>query len=79
MLRSITLVGFAVALTAAGTAFAQSPPSGYGTEGPYGRRLDHQAQSTFQRHYNHFNESKYRAENSARWVRRHGEGFPSPF
>ena len=49
MFRTITLAALAVALMAAQSAFAQ-PPSGYGTEGPYGQRLDAQAQSTFQRH-----------------------------
>ena len=71
MVRTIALIGL---LTAAGTAFAGAP-TGYGTEGPYGQRLNHQAQSTFQRGWNNANESKYRAEESARWVRRHGSPF----
>ena len=78
MLRQFSTIGLAVALTAANAAFAQ-PPSGYGTEGPYGRRLHAQAQSTFQRNWNNANESKYRAEESARWVRRHRQGAPNPF
>jgi hypothetical protein len=77
MLRTIALVGLGIALT--GTQALAQPPSGYGTEGPYGRRLNHQAQSTFQRDWNNANESKYRAEESARWVRRHHVGFPNPF
>ncbi|RBP16463.1 hypothetical protein DFR50_105106 [Roseiarcus fermentans] len=77
MLKPLAFVGLAVALTAAQAAFAQ--PSGYGTEGPNGRRLDARAQSTYQRHWNSANESKYRAEESARWMRHHGEGFPNPF
>ena len=71
MVRTIALIGL---LTAAGTAFAAAP-SGYGTEGPYGRRLHHQATSTFQRNWNASNESKYRGAESARWVRRHGSPF----
>lgn len=78
MSRTLLAVGLAVALTAANAAFAQSP-SGYGTEGPYGRRLHAEAQSTFQRNWNNGNESKYRAEESARWVRRHHQGLPNPF
>ena len=78
MLRTLSFAGFAVALTAANPAFAQ-PPSGYGTEGPYGRRLSTHAESTFQRQWNAANESKYRAEESARWVRRHHSGLPTPY
>jgi hypothetical protein len=77
MLRTITLTGLAMALTT-GAALAQSP-SGYGTEGPYGKRLHARAQSTFDRHWNAANESKHRAESSARWVRQHGQGLPNPF
>ena len=78
MRRTITLSGFAVALLAGGTAFAQ-PPSGYGTEGPGGDRLYGRARSTYERHWNADNEPKHRAENSARWVRHHRQGIPSPF
>jgi len=78
MLRMITLAGLVVALTAGSAAFAQ-PPSGYGTEGPNGERLDDQAQTTFDRHWNANNEPQYRAESSARWLRQHGQGLPNPF
>ena len=76
MVRTFALIGLLAALTVPQAVFAQ-PPSGYGTEGPYGQRLH--AHSTFERHWNAFNESKWRAEESARWMRRHGQSFPSPF
>lgn len=75
MLRTITL---AIALTTVGAGLAKAQ-SGYGTEGPGGVRLTTQAESTWDRHWNANNESKYRAENSARWLREHGQGFPAPF
>ncbi|HYA81763.1 MAG TPA: hypothetical protein VED87_12640 [Methylocystis sp.] len=74
MVRTMSLVGLLAALTVSQAALAAAP-SGYGTEGPYGRRLHHQATSTFQRNWNASNESKYRAAESARWVRRHGSPF----
>jgi hypothetical protein len=76
MVRLIALVGVATVLAAPLAAFAAAP-SGYGTEGPYGRRLHHQAQTTFDREWNHWNESKNRAEESARWMRQHG--YRNPF
>jgi len=78
MIRTIAVVGLVAAVTAPQAAFAVSS-SGYGTEGPYGRRLHTQAQTPFQRDWNYWNESKYRAEEGSRWLRRHGERFPSPF
>ena len=79
MARKIALIGlvaiFALPLTA---AFAQAP-SGYGTEGPNGKRLDTRARSTFQRGWNAGHESQNRARASASWMRRHGTGFPLPF
>ena len=75
MVRLIALVGLSAFLTAPFAAFAAAP-SGYGTEGAYGRKLHYQAQTTFDREWNHWNESKNRAEASSRWVRRHGV---SPF
>ena len=78
MVGTIASIGLLAALTVPQAVFA-GPPTGYGTEGPYGRRLHHQAQSTFQRGWNNFNEPKYRAEESARWMRRHGNSFPSAF
>jgi hypothetical protein len=78
MVRTIALLGLVAALSVPQLASAQSP-SGYGTEGPNGRRLHAQAQSTFQRGWNADNESKHRAEASANWQRRHGKRFPTPF
>jgi hypothetical protein len=75
MFRTITLMGFVVALAV--PAFAETS-TGYGTEGPYHAR--HGAPlSTFQRGWNNGHESQNRARASASWVRRHGAGFPSPF
>ena len=70
MIRTIAFVGFAAALTVAQGALAQAP-SGFGTEGPQGQRLHHQAVSSFQRGWNNYNESKYRAAESAEWLRQH--------
>jgi hypothetical protein len=78
MFSKIALISLAAALALPAAAFAQSP-TGYGTEGPRGKQLHSQAQSTFSRGWNHFNESKYRAESSAAWLRQHGKSFPSPF
>ena len=75
MVRTIALVGLVAALTAPQTVLAGS--SGYGTEGPYGRHSH--ARSTFDRNWNQNHESKNRAEASARGMRRHGKGFPTPF
>ncbi len=77
MVRTIALIGLVAAVTGAQGAFAACP-SGYGTEGPNGQRLCGQAESSFQRHWNYANESKYRAEASAEWMRRH-HGALSPF
>jgi hypothetical protein len=78
MVRTIALIGLVAAVTGAQGAFAACP-SGYGTEGPNGQRLCGQAESSFQRHWNYDNESKYRAEASAEWMRRHHKHFPLPF
>lgn len=78
MIRAFAAIGFIAVLAAPLAAFA-SPPSGYGTEGANGQRLDARALSTFERGWNAANESKNRAESSAEWLRQHGKGFPSPF
>ncbi len=78
MLRKIALISLAASLALPAAAFAESP-TGYGTEGPNGKQLHSRAESSFSRHWNQSNESKYRAESSAAWMRRHGKGFPSPF
>jgi hypothetical protein len=76
MLRTIAFVSLVTAMTAAPLAAFAGTPSGYGTEGPNGRRLHSQAESTFQRNWNHYNQSKYRAEQSAGWLRRHDDRNP---
>jgi hypothetical protein len=78
MVKTIALIGFVAALAVPQASFAGSP-TGYGTEGPYGKTLHNQARSTPQRHWNAWNESKHRAEASASWMREHGKSFPTPF
>jgi hypothetical protein len=81
MIKAIALIGLAVALTAPHAALAEAPsaPSGYGTEGPNGQRLDAWAQSTYARQWNQANESLWRAESSAEWLRLHGKSSPLLF
>ncbi len=78
MIRAFAALGFIAVLAGPYTALA-GPPSGYGTEGPNGQRLDARALSTFDRRWNAAHESKNRAEASAEWLRQHGRGFPAPF
>ena len=49
MVKTIGVLWLAAAVATPLSAFAQS---GYGTEGPNGRRLHSHAQSTFERHWN---------------------------
>ena len=79
MLKAFALVVFTAALVLSANAAFATSPSGYGTEGPYGQRLHRRAETSFDRHWNSFNESKWRAERSAEWMRRHGKHFPLPF
>jgi hypothetical protein len=81
MLKTIALVGLAVALAIPSTAaFAVSgTSSAYGTD-DYEPTIPTQSLSNFDRGWNHANESKDRARASADWVRRHGSpgGYPYP-
>ncbi len=77
MVRTLTLIGLAVALTASQAAFSETS-TGFGTEGRYHARPGAPL-STFQRGWNNAHESQNRARASAEWVRRHHEGLPSPF
>jgi hypothetical protein len=79
MLKAFALAGFAAALVLSANAAFATSPSGYGTEGANGQRLHRQAVASFDRHWNSFSESKWRAERSADWMRRHGKRFPLPF
>ncbi len=60
-----------------GAAFAeQGDSSSYGTVGS-GPVISTQALTPFDRAWNHANQSKYQAYDSAEWLRRHGKGlFP---
>jgi hypothetical protein len=80
MLKVFALAGFAAALVLlSDTAFAVSGnSSAYGTDG-YGPTVPTQSLSNFDRHWNYYNESKRRAEESADWLREHGKHFPFPF
>ncbi len=77
MLKAVALVGFAAALVLSPVAaFAVSgTSSSYGSDG-YGPKIPTQSLSTWDRSWNHFNESKIRARESADWLRVHGKGFP---
>ena len=78
MLKTIAMIGLAAALTLpAASAFAVSgDSSAYGTQ-DYGPIVPTQSLTTFQRGYNHANESKERAYASAEWLRQHGKSlFP---
>ena len=77
MLRIIALIGFgaAVTLPSAAAVAASGTSSSYGSYG-YGQRIPTQSLSNFDRSYNHFNESKIRARESAEWMRSHGKTFP---
>jgi hypothetical protein len=76
MARTLALIGLVAALAAPQAGLAQSnAPSGYGTEGPYGEQLPPAyATSTYARYYNNYNQARYRAEQSADWLRTHGRG-----
>jgi len=79
MLKTIALLGLAAALAIPSTAaFAVSgASSAYGTD-DYGPTIPTQSLTTFDRAWNHANESKERARASADWIRRHGGvgGYP---
>jgi hypothetical protein len=79
MLKTIALIGFAVALVVPSVpAFAVSgDSSAYGTE-DNGPTIPTQSLTPFQRSYNHANESKEHAYAGAEWLRQHGKG-PFPF
>ncbi len=79
MMKTIALAGFAASLLASPIVLAQTgTSSSYGSYG-YGQQIPTQSLTPFDRSWNHFNESKVRAEESAEWVRRHERRVPNPF
>jgi hypothetical protein len=74
MLKAVAVIGFAGAmLISPVVAFADSgTSSSYGTTGS-GPKIPTRSLSTFDRSWNHANESKMRARQSAEWMRRHGK------
>ena len=77
MFKTIALIGLAAALAVLPVAASaqQGTSKSYGSVGR-GPQIPTQSLSPFDRAWNHNDESKYDAENSAEWLRRHGK---SPF
>jgi|HubBroStandDraft_1064217.scaffolds.fasta_scaffold365658_1 hypothetical protein len=78
MFRTIALIGLGAALALpSGAAFAQQgTSSSYGSVG-WGPVIPTQALTPRDRAWNHDNQAKYQAEDSAEWLRLHGKGlFP---
>jgi hypothetical protein len=73
VLKTVALIGFAAALalpSASAFAVSGATPS-YGSEDG-GPTIPTQSLTTFDRAYNHANESKERARAGAEWIRQHG-------
>jgi len=80
MFKASTFIG-AVAglLLLSGAALAeQGDSSSYGSVG-WGPVIPTQSLTPFDRAWNHANQSKYQAYDSAEWLRRHGKGLFSFF
>ncbi len=78
MFKNIAAIGIAAALAlSSGAALAeQGTSSSWGTVG-WGPVIPTQSLSNFDRGWNHANQSKYQAYDSAEWLRQHGKGlFP---
>jgi hypothetical protein len=77
MFKIIGLIGFVAALAAlpAAALAQQGTSSSYGSVG-WGPHIPTQSLTPFDRQWNHDNQSKYEAEDSAEWLREHGK---SPF
>jgi hypothetical protein len=78
MFKASALIGAAAGLLLlSGAALAeQGDSSSYGTVG-WGPVIPTQSLTHFDRAWNHANQSKYQAYDSAEWLRRHGKGlFP---
>ncbi len=81
MLKTIALIGLAVAALAllSVTASAQTgTSSSWGSYGP-GQQIPTQALSPFDRAWNHNHESEYEAEAGAEWIRRHSGAGQHPW
>jgi hypothetical protein len=79
MRRIIALIalGAALALAPVAALAQQGTSSSYGSVGA-GPHIPTQALTPFDRAWNHANQSKYQAYNSAEWLREHGKN-PFPF
>ena len=79
MRRIIALIalGAALALAPVAALAQQGTSSSYGSVGA-GLHIPTQALTPFDRAWNHANQSKYQAYNSAEWLREHGKS-PFPF
>ena len=79
MRRIIALIalGAALALAPVAALAQQGTSSSYGSVGA-GPHIPTQSLTPFDRAWNHANQSKYEAYNSAEWLREHGKN-PFPF
>jgi hypothetical protein len=79
MLKIVALIGFgaALVLAPAGALAQQGTSSSYGSVG-WGPHIPTQSLTPFDRSWNHANQSKYQAQDSAEWLRQHGK-YPFPF
>ena len=78
MFKTIALIGLVVALALlpAAALAQQGTSSSYGSVG-WGPHIPTQSLTPFDRQWNHDNQSKYEAEDSAEWLREHGKSrFP---
>jgi hypothetical protein len=80
MLKTIALIGLAATLAIPPSAALaqQGTSSSWGSVG-WGPNIPTQSLTPFDRDWNHDNQSKYEAENSAEWLREHGKGLFSFF
>jgi hypothetical protein len=79
MFKTIALIvfGAAIALAPAAALAEQGTSSSYGSVG-WGPHIPTQSLTPFDRSWNHANQSKYQAQDSAEWLRQHGKS-PFPF
>jgi hypothetical protein len=79
MVKTIALIalGAAIALAPAAALAEQGTSSSYGSVG-WGPHIPTQSLTPFDRSWNHANQSKYQAQDSAEWLRQHGKS-PFPF
>jgi hypothetical protein len=79
MIKTLSLIalGAAIALAPAAALAEQGTSSSYGSVG-WGPHIPTQSLTPFDRSWNHANQSKYQAQDSAEWLRTHGKS-PFPF